>query len=73
MQKDEKMVDVTIAAGGKIFKAHKLVRISDTTSGSTSTTFESSPKIRLYRHKELESPSMTGTFSFYKYFDENPD
>lgn len=26
MQKDEKMVDVTIAAGGKIFKAHKLVR-----------------------------------------------
>lgn len=26
LQKDEKMVDVTIAAGGKIFKAHKLVR-----------------------------------------------
>ncbi|KAI8124482.1 Longitudinals lacking protein-like [Lucilia cuprina] len=25
LQKDEKMVDVTIAAGGKIFKAHKLV------------------------------------------------
>lgn len=26
LQKDEKMVDVTIAAGGKIFKAHKLVK-----------------------------------------------
>lgn len=25
LQKDEKMVDVTIAAGGRIFKAHKLV------------------------------------------------
>lgn len=25
LQKDEKMVDVTIAAGGRVFKAHKLV------------------------------------------------
>lgn len=30
LQKDEKMVDVTIAAGGKIFKAHKLVRNLET-------------------------------------------
>lgn len=26
LQRDGQMVDVTIAAGGKIFKAHKLVR-----------------------------------------------
>lgn len=32
LQKDEKMVDVTIAAGGKIFKAHKLVSLSKTIS-----------------------------------------
>lgn len=25
LQRDEKMVDVTIAAGGRVFKAHKLV------------------------------------------------
>lgn len=63
LQKDEKMVDVTIAAGGKIFKAHKLV-LSVCSPYFQQIFLENPSSHPILLMADVEAPHMAGLLDF---------